>query len=249
MMQFNNPPSRLFPARNTDRPHLSTPAQVMIDRFVENLCARKPVLPQPLAADHELLASNESALQAREALVKWGILSRNKDGNLCATNYWSCDIAGTLDGCILANDQPPDWIYKSISNTLVLRPEKEILDRLELKSGTPVYLLKRLRWVEDGPSAYDLIFIPPVRFPASTDLQYSLRGATDLLLQNCQIIAKAVEQTNPALAPEDIADFLDIPADSEVLHIMRTLYNHQGLPIEFRNTHLHTRNTRYQTPF
>jgi len=115
----------------------------------------------------------------------------------------------------------------------MVAPAPEIAERLLIRSGEQVLMLRRLRLANDEPVAIEQIWLPSTRFPGIETIDFSKHSLYDTLQERYGVrIGAADEIIEARVATKAEAALLRIPAHSSLLFLSRTLLDLHGNPIE-----------------
>jgi len=116
----------------------------------------------------------------------------------------------------------------------VNRSTQPVADALQLKTGDPVIVLKRIRTAEGQPMAVETAHLPYQSFPALIELDMTYQSLYDTLKSKFNVMpTRAVQQMEAVACPVEDAQQLGVHKASPVLHIYRTTYSQDGRPFEF----------------
>ncbi len=125
------------------------------------------------------------------------------------------------------------------------RPEEA--ERLAIPERAPVIRLRNALAIEGRVAAIDDITIASERFRGLTEAIVRNRNSTvyDLYQEYRQSVARASERLRASAASRDIAALLGIDAGTPILDIRRLALGLHGDPIEWRISHVQTRDFEY----
>jgi GntR family transcriptional regulator len=103
--------------------------------------------------------------------------------------------------------------------------------RLQLKSGDPVWHIRRVRFDGDSALMYEEVSLPAVLFP---DLSESSTRIVLLAHQYGLLLGKAEEKLSVGTASVAVAEALQIPEGSPVMVLDRVVRTIDGRPVEWR---------------
>jgi GntR family transcriptional regulator len=142
-------------------------------------------------------------------------------------------LTGSLDELIEMGMETP---VKVLEMNLI-DADKHEAELLQLKVGTPIYRLKRLRMNENKPFGLIINYLPEeigsrltVAELSSGALLHTIESKLGYTLDNARQEIKA-ELSDPY-----VANLLDIRVGTALLSIERTVYTNNGVPVEFVHT-------------
>lgn len=108
---------------------------------------------------------------------------------------------------------------------------------LQVKTGTPVFMLKRLRLHEDTPYSLIVNYLPVEIGDKLTESELN-SGAILQSIENKlgYHLHEARQQIKAELADPYVAELLGVRVGSALLSIERTVYSDDGKPVEFVHT-------------
>jgi GntR family transcriptional regulator len=117
----------------------------------------------------------------------------------------------------------------------VIRAPRKVSDRLQLRVGEQVILIKRLRSVNDVPFCVETTYVPALRVPGLTPDDFTGNiSFYQLLRQRFEIIPiEADEEIKIARCLPEEASLLGLNEGDPVLFMKSTVSDTQGLPIEY----------------
>ena len=135
----------------------------------------------------------------------------------------------------------------SISGTshLAIRSEtadREIAEQLRVAPDTPVVTVERVRTADGRPVVYSLDTLPEaVLRRAEVDPQLFLTQSIYNILQTSlgQVIEYGIARLLPMIAPDFVAEKLELPPSALALYIVQTDYSQEDQPVVYsREYHL-----------
>lgn len=116
----------------------------------------------------------------------------------------------------------------------IIKSDRNIARYLKLEEGTPVFMIKRVRYIKDGPISIHISYIP---------MQYSEGLTPDLLEQeqlcvlmnkNYGLQRKRVTETLESVAAEkEEAELLNVKRGHPLLLLKDQLFDDDGIPYEY----------------
>jgi GntR family transcriptional regulator len=179
--------------------------------------------------------------QALQALSEDGLIERKQGrGTLVAARKsrkkrftGTIHLTGSLDELI---EMGMDTPVKVLEMNRVEADQHEA-ELLELKVGTPIYRLKRLRLNEGKPFGMIINYLPEdigsqltMAELSSGALLHTMETKLGLNLDN------AIQQIHAELADPYVAKLLDVRVGTALLSIERTVYTDENKPVEYVHT-------------
>ncbi len=122
--------------------------------------------------------------------------------------------------------------------------EARVAEALQLGTGEPVVLLKRVRLANDEPVALETVYLAQHLCPGILEESLENRSLYELLRSRYQIrIVRAQQQWQAVACPAREARLLGIRGGSPVLQIQRITYDAAGRPFEYQEAYF--RGDRY----
>lgn len=120
--------------------------------------------------------------------------------------------------------------------------DQEIADQLRVPVGTPLVTVERVRTADGRPVVYTLDTLPEsVLQRAEFDPQLLLSQSIYKILQTSlgQVIEYGIASLLPVIAPDEVAEKLQLPAHALTLYIVQTDYSPGDVPLVYsREYHL-----------
>jgi GntR family transcriptional regulator len=109
--------------------------------------------------------------------------------------------------------------------------------QLEIEPGSPVLRVKRVRYYENTPYSYVVIYLPE-RIGKNLAREDFAKGSLLKLLENkCRIrLGEAFQVINASLADGYVAGLLATNVGAPLLSIERTVYSKDGQPVQYVKT-------------
>ncbi|MDT8898118.1 GntR family transcriptional regulator [Thermanaerothrix sp. 4228-RoL] len=116
----------------------------------------------------------------------------------------------------------------------VLPAPPPVARALQIKIGTAVIMLKRVRLADGQPLALEIAYLPEEPFRPLLDLDMSQRSLYATLKAHFGVEPqRALQQMEAVACPAEEARFLQVNKGSPILHIFRTTFDQSGRPFEF----------------
>lgn len=125
-----------------------------------------------------------------------------------------------------------------VPSSLILCCEKttvplDVADFLKLEIGAPVFHLMRLRLADDSPLAIHDCYYPLSVCGKALTTTFHADSVYHLLDDNGIKLAYATQTVSARNATDKEASLLSMPPNSALLHVMRTSFTAEGVPVEF----------------
>jgi GntR family transcriptional regulator len=110
--------------------------------------------------------------------------------------------------------------------------DQQVADALRLAVGAPVFVIERLRYVDQQPVALVTSYIPATLFPDidKQDLEKSLYSLFEKVYR--RKLSWAEEEIGATIASESVAQTLDTSPGSALLLVRETTFDVRDTPIE-----------------
>lgn len=211
----------------------------------EKIASGKFEAGERLPTESELIeqygVSRITVRQALQALTDEGLIERQQGRGTFVANRKSrkkrfsgtIHLTGSLDELIEMGMETP---VKVLEMNRVEADQHEA-ELLEIKIGTPIYRLKRLRLNEGKPFGLIINYLPDEIGSALTMAELS-SGA---LLHTMETklgyrLDNAIQEIHAELADPYVAKLLDVRVGTALLGIERTVYTDENKPVEYVHT-------------
>ena len=116
----------------------------------------------------------------------------------------------------------------------MLKPEMEIAQRLRISAGDSIYMLKRLRFLNNEPVAVVTSYLPAAIFPGIDRQDLENKSLYDIM-ENVykRRLQRAEEVIGAVTAGEQEARILQAELNSALLLVRETTYDAADVPIEY----------------
>ncbi len=198
-------------------------------------------LPTEIELIEEYGVSRITVRQALAALAEDGLIDRKQGRGTYIAERKSkkrkftgtIHLTGSLDELI---EMGMDTPVKVLEMNRVEADQHEA-ELLEVKIGTPIYRLKRLRMNDGKPYSLIINYLPEeigsqltMAELSSGALLHTMETKLKLNLEN------AIQQIHAELADPYVAKLLDIRVGTALLSIERTVYTDEARPVEYVHT-------------
>jgi GntR family transcriptional regulator len=121
-------------------------------------------------------------------------------------------------------------------------------DILMVAPGSGLFVLERLRLLEDMPVAIELSRISIVRAPGVDDVDYSTTSLYETLETRCGVTPTRADVTIEAVAADPaMAALLDVEPGTPLLLTNDTMFDRSGDPVSIDRTHFRSDRYRFRT--
>jgi len=177
--------------------------------------------------------SRQTVREAVRRLNGEGLLDRERGrGTFVRTSALDQPV-GTLPeifGSIRENLGPVVSTVRRVQRTA----DRDVAERLGLKSADALIVIERVRHVADGPIAHDTAWLPAAIGEPLLDVDFMTAVLADAVRDRCGRTADEVdEQIGAAVASREMRALLDMPAKVALLTVA-TRSSERGLPFECR---------------
>ncbi len=214
---------------------------VLREKITSGTFASGGRIPTEIELIKQYNVSRITVRQALRSLAEDGLIERRQGRGTYVAERKSArrkftgkiHLTGSLDELIAMGMDTP---VKVLEMNLVDADTHEA-ELLELKAGTPIYRLKRLRMNENKPFGLIINYLPEeigsrltIAELSSGALLHTIESKLGYNLDNARQEIKA-ELSDPY-----VANLLDIRVGTALLSIERTVYTDKGVPVEFVHT-------------
>ncbi len=135
-------------------------------------------------------------------------------------------------------DKEDDEIPESTFLSLDIIPADSLISQhLQLKPGTDIIMMKRIRSLRKVPFSLEEIFLPYERFTGLEKMDLNKALLYPIYNQDFSTpIFWADEYLQPAVANAEIAQHLNIAPNAPVMCVERTAYTYEDIPVEWRRS-------------
>ena len=196
------------------------------------------LLPKEIDIAKRLGISRNTVRQATNKLAHENLLVRKKGiGTKVASNGVTTSLSSWTSFSNEMHEHGISLVNFEI-NTRWVKADEQISLALEIKEGTEVLMLERLRGTEDGPIVYFVsYFHPRVGMTGDEDFTEHLYEIMENKYSTIASLSK--EQIKAKSADEFIAEKLSMESGDVILCRERRVYDPGGRPIEYNLGYYH----------
>ncbi|WP_158782363.1 GntR family transcriptional regulator [Pantoea sp. BAV 3049] len=209
----------------------------LYQRFVAVI--KNEVLQGSLRQDDILPSEREFSqqLQISRITVRKALAELEKEGVVVRARGYGTQIASPMEYSlkepkgfsrqVLMKGKTPatTWINKS-----VVPCDKEIAGWLKLEPGSDVFLLKRIRYVDDQAVSIEESWVPAALIDRVEDIDISLY---DYFLQRNIRPVQTKSRVSARMPDEDIRSHISLPDNVPILVISQLALDEQATPLEY----------------
>lgn len=191
-----------------------------------------------LPSEHDLMdqfrASRVTIRRALTGLQEDGLIVSRRGEGYFVTRPSVVQDLGRLQGLSEAVEESSHTIRSEVMSAREVNATTAVAEALALETGSPVFELKRVRYLNQNPLSFDISYFPlPLgRMLSKCDLAgndvYALLG--DLLDDD---LGHADFLIDVAEADDEAADALGVPKGRPLIHVTRVAYMKSGKPVDF----------------
>jgi GntR family transcriptional regulator len=214
---------------------------VLREKITSGVYADGERIPTEIELIKQYKVSRITVRQALAALADDGLIERKQGRGTFVSERKSkkrrftetIHLTGSLDELIEMGIDTPVKVLE-MNRVEADTHEAELL---KIKTGTPIYRLKRLRMVENKPYSLILNYLPEEIGSGLTMAELSTGAVLHTMETKLGLkLAYAVQEIKAELADPYVADLLDIRVGSALLSIERTVYSDKEIPVEYVHT-------------
>lgn len=203
--------------------------QVIKDAVRDGLVRHEEILPGEREFSQQLTISRITVRKAMNALEEQGIVyrSRGYGTQVCSALEYSLKEPQGLSQQAVLRGRKPDtvWIHKSLAPC-----SKEIAHKLKLSEGSDVYLLKRIRYVDQQAVSVEESWVPPDYISDTEQIGISLYD----YFRSRQIMPVKTQSRVSACMPDaDLQSQIALPDGIPVLVIKQLAFDARHIPLEY----------------
>lgn len=221
---------------STQRPSAREPKYYTVKRHllasIETLEPGSPV-PTERELATELGTSRTTVRQALVELVEEGRLVRRQGSGTYvaeAKMTWPQDLAGFTEQAIANGLTPSSRLLESVR----IRADDEIAEKLALRRGAAVYRIDRLRLADEQPIAVESSLLPAERFPRLGTIMRTSGSLHSVLADVFDVRLRLGEESiEVAPASPEHASLLQTDTGSPLLVVKRRSFALDKTPVEW----------------
>jgi len=186
--------------------------------------------------------SRSTTRQAILALVNDGYLHREKSkGTIVSSPTGRMRFVGSLMSFSEEMDNKKIPHYSHILDQQVVPANEVVAEKFKIALGSPVYFLKRVRYLNDRPFLLDEHFIPcnlcpgiEEKYKDNTSLYQLLKVDYHFNLHHGQIEFEPIVP-----ASKEVIDLLKVHPTTSLLFVSRMVYSDQDIPLDYFTAIIH----------
>lgn len=147
-------------------------------------------------------------------------------------------------GCFLEEVRWNGEVHKiRVKRAMLIQADSSLAKSLELPRSAEVYLLERIRYIDEKPAGIESCYLPQEYYSSLTKYDFAERSLYKTLEAELQVpIARAEESVSARLAFERECDLLDCAAPLAVLTFTRLTYDADERVVEYSQRTYHPEN-------
>ena len=214
------------------------PLYHQLKNYLENLIATGDLnpgdrIPSESELGEKFQVSRTTVRQALGDLVNQGVLTRIQGkGTFIAQKR----IQQQLGHLTSFTQDMQSRLSKPRSEVLrfeVVSSNIMVANALQIQTGDPVILLKRIRYADDQPLAVEVSYLPYREYGPLLEENFAEASLYETLKKRFNILAvRALQQIEAVSCPNDEARLLKIRRGAPILHINRTTFSQDDRPFE-----------------
>ena len=216
-------------ADNSRTPLYKRFATAIKDAVRDGVLVHEEILPSERDFSQSLNISRITVRKAMDALEKEGVVlrSRGYGTQICTQFEYSLKEPKGLSQQAVLRGKKPDtvWINKS-----KIQCDAEIAEKLGLNKGSEVYLLKRIRYVDQQPVSVEESWVPARYITNADEIGISLY---DYFHQQQILPVKSQSRVSARMPDEALQQQIALPDNVPVLVIKQLALDAQGNPLEY----------------
>ena len=216
-------------ADNSRTPLYKRFATAIKDAVRDGVLVHEEILPSERDFSQSLNISRITVRKAMDALEKEGVVlrSRGYGTQICTQFEYSLKEPKGLSQQAVLRGKKPDtvWINKS-----KIQCDAEIAEKLGLDKGSEVYLLKRIRYVDQQPVSVEESWVPARYITNADEIGISLY---DYFHQQQILPVKSQSRVSARMPDEALQQQIALPDNVPVLVIKQLALDAQGNPLEY----------------
>ena len=216
-------------ADNSRTPLYKRFATAIKDAVRDGVLVHEEILPSERDFSQSLNISRITVRKAMDALEKEGVVlrSRGYGTQICTQFEYSLKEPKGLSQQAVLRGKKPDtvWINKS-----KIQCDAEIAEKLGLNKGSEVYLLKRIRYVDQQAVSVEESWVPARYITNADEIGISLY---DYFHQQQILPVKSQSRVSARMPNEALQQQIALPDNVPVLVIKQLALDAQGNPLEY----------------
>ncbi|WP_210080098.1 GntR family transcriptional regulator [Pantoea endophytica] len=204
-------------------------ATAIKDAVRDGLLVHEEILPSERDFSQSLSISRITVRKAMDALEKEGVVlrSRGYGTQICSQFEYSLKEPKGLSQQAVLRGKKPDtvWINKS-----KIQCDTAIAEKLGLDKGSEVYLLKRIRYVDQQAVSVEESWVPARYIANADEIGISLY---DYFHQQQILPVKSQSRVSARMPDEALQQQIALPDNVPVLVIKQLALDAQGNPLEY----------------
>ncbi|WP_081838897.1 GntR family transcriptional regulator [Thermogemmatispora carboxidivorans] len=216
------------------------PYYYQLARYIERKIKSREWLPhQLLPSEQEICTrldvSRTVVRQAMDYLVKEGlVVKQNGKRSSIAGPKYSGDLMQNLRGFYEDAIAKGKVLSTRVLDLKVIGASGDVAEALRLDEGTPVIMLKRLRFLDGEPTVLVTTYLPEHLCPSLIHEDFTRQSLYTLLSERYHLeIAEAVRTIEAVSATQQEARLLGIVPGSPLLLLKSVGFLRNGLPLEY----------------
>lgn len=206
----------------------------LLERIKTGVYPINSVLPSEIELAKEYNVSRATIRQAIQMIVSEGYLDRRRRrGTIVVQPKVSQSFAMDI---LSFNDDIRHMGRTPRTHVLLCKQERardHIADKLELKKGSNVLKLVRLRYVDDVPNVFVETYLPIETFPGLAEVDFETESFYHQMKQYGSPIKTIIRTFEALKADEALATLLDLAEGDPIIRFETLSRNAEKLPIEY----------------
>ena len=234
-------------ARNSSVPIYHQLKNQIVDAITEGTLN----LGDPLPSERELVERlNVSRMTIRRALndlvTSGHLVTRPGKGTYVQAAKVEMQL-GRLSGFTAEMGRMGHRVHSKVLRGEVISAAGKLIERLRVRSGDPVVLLERLRYVDDLPTSWERSNIPERLCPGLLKFDLENGSLYDVLRREYKLVLRYARQSMEAtLSNWDEQQLLQLAEGAPILLGERTVYTDNDVVVEFGKASYRADRYRYE---
>jgi len=220
-----------------DKPLYLQLAEAIKTRISQNIWSLGMMIPSENELAKDFNISVGTVKKALGVLVQEGVLFRRQGKG---TFVASPDFSKSFSRFFRYDWQSGESVETPGSKVLsieVIRPDRSVVEKLQLDEQQRVYRVKRVRTIQSKPFVIEDIYLPYERFKGLEEMPLDQRLLYPIYNETFSTpVIWADEYLQPATADQADAEMLGIRHGDPVMCVERIAYTYQDLPVEWRRS-------------